>query len=427
MYPIKPVHVISLSRLKIVGIILTGVLTYLVVSSFIAVSSDTILKTNTHTIKTTLDDESVKRFKLFKENLNSELQDYFQEAIEEGQIVGAGVSIVYGDSILLSDGFGKRSIDKNTKIDGETIFRLGSLSKGFAGVLVASLQEDGKLDWEDRVVEHLPNFQFGDSVNTRKIKLSHVLSHTTGTPYHSYTNLVEAGIPVEKITERFKDVEPLSNPGTIYSYQNAMFSLSQEVVKKVTGQEVNMLLKNRFFEPLGMTSVSMEHKDLVNAENVALPHSRRKNGWHSLVLTDKYYNAVVAGGINASSNDMAKWMRFLLGHRPEVLKSKTIEQVFNPFIEVNYNNKYYQRWPDHLKSHYGYGWRIHQLKSKESQHEKTIWHHGGSVNNYRNEIALYPEDDLGICVLLNGNSRLAQTVIPDVYEIVSKVYSKTYQ
>ena len=423
----KPIKSIFEKQHKTLWSVLLLFMTFLMVSSYIPVDSSAISKKEALSTTTEVDAESLKRHTLFQANLNRALQDYFKIAINSGDIVGAGVSIVYGDSILVSGGFGKRAVEENDFIDGETVFRLGSLSKGFAGVLMASLQEDGKLDWNDKVVDYLPSFQFGDSANTKKIKLSHILSHTAGTPYHSYTNLVEAGIPVEKITERFKEVEPISGPGTMYSYQNAMFSLSQEVAKKVTGQEVNALLDNRFFKPLRMTSVSMEHEVLMNQKNVALPHSKRNNHWRSLPLTDKYYNAVVAGGINASSLDMAKWIRFLLGHHPEVLKPKTIEQVFEPFVEVNYNNKYYQRWPDHVQSHYGYGWRIHSFKNETSQQEKTVWHHGGSVNNYRNEIALYPEDDLGICVLLNGNSRLAQTVIPDVYAIVSDIYNAIYE
>ena len=58
-----------------------------------------------------------------------------------------------------------------------------------------------------------------------------------------------------------------------------------------------------------------------------------------------------------------------------------------------------------------------------SNNEKTIWHHGGSVNNYRNEIAIYPEAELGICVLLSNNSKIAKNVIPDLYQIVKDVYT----
>lgn len=365
-----------------------------------------------------------KKQEIYKERqrtLKKELDVYFQKAIVDGDLVGAGLSIVHGDSILISSGFGKRNVARDETVDGETVFRLGSLSKGFGGVLAASLQSDGRLRFDDKIVSYLPDFKFGDDKNTQSVKLEHILSHTSGTPYHSFTNLVEAGIPVADIANRFDEVTPISAPGEQYSYQNAMFALSQEVMQKVTGENVKTLLQTKLFTPLGMTHMSMHHEDLLKEDNVAFPHKQTGKNWRTLPLTDKYYNAVLAGGINASSEDMGKWMRFLLGRNPEVLPSKAIEQVFKPVISFKNKNKYYQRWDGHLTSSYGLGWRIHKYENPDSDGIETVWHHGGSVNNYRNEIALFPRSDLGICVLLNGNSKLARTVIPDVHEIVIKI------
>lgn len=365
-----------------------------------------------------------KLYILRQRELKEAISAYFEKVIQAGDIVGVGVSIVKGDSIVISDGFGKRSTSAKAKVDGETVFRLGSLSKGFASILAADLKAEGKLSWNDKVSDYIPGFQFGDAQNTQKVKIAHILSHTSGTPYHSFTNLVEAGLPMAKIATRFDEVKPISEPGTMYSYQNAMFSLSQEVMRKATGKDTKSLLNDRFFQPLGMTSVSMNHKDLMETENVAIPHARRGKGWKTLPLHNRYYNAVAAGGINASSLDMAKWMRFLLGHNPEVMAKDAVEEVFKPFISVNNHHKYYQRWKGHLQSSYGFGWRIHKFQdTADATKEITIWHHGGSVNNYRNEIAVYPEADLGICVLLNGNSRIARTVIPDLHALVKEVYS----
>ncbi|MFK7814005.1 MAG: serine hydrolase domain-containing protein [Maribacter sp.] len=360
-----------------------------------------------------------------QKELNDAISAYFEKAIQAGDIVGAGVSIVKGDSIVTSEGFGKRSVNSKALVNGETVFRLGSLSKGFAGVLAADLKAQGKIDWQDKITDYIPEFQFGDKNNTADVKLMHILSHTSGTPYHSFTNLVEAGLPVSTIAKRFDEVKPHDKPGEQYSYQNAMFSLCQEVVKKVTGNEVTTVLKNRFFKPLKMTTVSMDYDAIINNDNVAMPHSKGRKGWRTLPLKNRYYNAVVAGGIDASSLDMAKWMRFLLGHNPEVLKMEAIEEVFKPFIELKDNNKYYQRWPGHVKSAYGFGWRIHEFQDVNTNENSIIWHHGGSVNSYRNEIAIYPKSDLGICVLLNGNSKLARTVIPDLHEIVKNIYNNT--
>ncbi len=357
-----------------------------------------------------------------KRVLELAINEYFQQALKSGQIIGAGVSIVKGDSILLAEGFGIRNFENGKQVDGETVFRLGSLSKGFTGVLAAKLVEEGAFDFKDRVTDYLPNFVFGDSLNTQSIEIGHMLSHTSGTPYHSYTNLVEAGLSMAKIAERFIDVNPISAPGQQYSYQNAMFALTQEVMLQATGKNINTLLMERFFKPLEMTGTVMDHDSFMKKGNIAVPHRKSGNGWRALPLKNNYYNAVAAGGIDASSSDMGKWMRFLLGHNASIMNKSSLAKAFEPFIELNENNKYYQRWEGHVKSAYAFGWRVHTMKNETTNKEETIIHHGGSVNSYRNEIALFPDSDLGICVLMNNNSRLARTVIPELRDIVKHIY-----
>jgi beta-lactamase class C len=372
--------------------------------------------------KTLVNPEAIRLYELQKQALHTALEAYFDKAIASGDIVGAGVSIVKQDSIIISEGFGKKNIKLNNKVDGETVFRLGSLSKGFAGILAATLTNEGKLHWDDKVSDFIPEFHLGNTPNPDRVTLANILSHTSGTPYHSYTNLVEAGMSLRDIAQRFKDVNPISAPGATYSYQNAMFALCEEMMHKVTGKNLSTLLQDRFFKPLDMRTISMDNEALLQTGNVALPHAQSRNQFKTLQLTNKYYNAVAAGGINASALDMAKWMRFLLGHNPEVMDKSAFQEAFNPFIEVGGRSHYYQKWSGHLASYYGYGWRIHKYLEGTSGEEKTIWHHGGSVNNYRNEIALFPEDDLGICVLLNSNSKLAQHVIPDLQKIVNDIF-----
>ena len=375
--------------------------------------------------KNVFNQEKAVLYALQQQELKTAIKAYFEKAIRSGDIIGAGVSIVRGDSIVISDGFGKRDSKKDGEVDSQTLFRLGSLSKGFAGILAADLVDEGKLHWEDKVNEFIPEFQLGNRSNTDKITLANILSHTSGAPYHSYTNLVEAGLSLTDIAKRFKEIQPISNPGAVYSYQNALFAFSEKIMSKVTGQTITKSLENRFFNPLEMCSTTMDHELLTHTENVAIPHSKRRNRWTPRKLRDNYYNAIAAGGISASSQDMAKWMRFLLGHNPEIMSKKALKKAFNPFIEIKGHSKYYQRWPGHVASYYGFGWRIHKFVEEDSSQEKTIWHHGGSVNSFRNEIAVYPEADLGICVLLNNNSRIAKTVVPDLYKIIQEIYHES--
>ena len=414
--------------LKILSVLTLLSLTFFAIIAFNVVSDDEKALRNPSesdiSKKSLLHKTLERRYAIEKQELKIALEAYFNKAIASGEIVGAGVSIVKGDSIVVSEGYGKRSVKKDPKVNGETVFRLGSLSKGFTGVLVAELEDEGKLNFDDKVVDYIPEFHFGSDRNTQKVKLSHILSHTTGTPYHSFTNLVEAGLSMNTIASRFEEVKPISEPGIQYSYQNAMFALSQEIVRKTTGKDTKIELKNRFFRPLHMDNVSMTHIALMAQKNVAIPHSKRRSGFRTIPLRNRYYNAVAAGGINASASDMGKWMRFLLGHNPEVMKMDAIADVFKPFVSANNHRKYYQRWKGHKQSSYGYGWRVHKFQDSPTEDEYTMWHHGGSVNSFRNEIALFPDSDLGICVLLNSNSKLARNVIPDLHELIAKIYDK---
>ena len=253
-----------MQRYKILGVSTILILTLSALTLGLhnsAVSSRSSTAISAHKSNNTLiDQKGVQLYKWQQQELKLAIQAYFDKAIASGAIVGAGVSIVKGDSIVISDGFGKRNINVDAGVDGQTIFRLGSLSKGFTGILAADLKNEGKIDWEDKVSDYIPEFQLGDQSNTEKITLANILSHTSGAPYHSFTNLVEAGLPLTDIAKRFKEVDPISNPGSIYSYQNALFALSGEMIHKATGQEITTSLDDRFFKPLEMCSTTMDYE-----------------------------------------------------------------------------------------------------------------------------------------------------------------------
>lgn len=353
--------------------------------------------------------------------LEHKINAYFKQGISDKDLVGAAVAIVKCDSIIYTGGFGDRSSGSQNSIDSKTIFRIGSLSKGFAGILTGIHVQEGLLNWEDKVKDYVPNFQMSNEQITNEVTLSHVLSHTTGLPYHSFTNLVEAGVPLSKIAGRFKEVYPIYHPGKIYSYQNAVFALSGKIIEQVTSHALAEVIHEKIFDPLHMNTASASFEALKDADNIAVPHRKSRGRWKPVKLNHKYYQAISAGGVNASVTDMAKWMKFLLGSNPEVLHPKMINRVFNPVIEIGGRSKYYQRWKGHLKSYYALGWRVHTFKEKASEKPKIMVHHGGSVNNYRSEIAIFPEEDLGICILFNSPTSYAKEAIPKISEIYAEV------
>jgi beta-lactamase class C len=324
---------------------------------------------------------------------------------------GAVVAIVHDSTIVYLKGFGLRSSVEQDSVDENTVFRIASVSKCFASFLTGILVEDTVIHWQDPVIKYLPDFTLSSPEQTKLLTLQHVLSHTTGLPYHTYTNLVEEGIDLNTLLGRLKEVKMASAVGEQYSYQNVAYSLIGEVIKKATGNSYETEMIAKVFTPLGMKTASIDYKNIMSNPNIAVPHRMGNRKWVPAAITDTYYNVAPAGGINASGADMAQWMIALLGHRPDVIKEQTLDMMYAPEVLARSKNRNYRRLQRFNKSYYGLGWRILHYPND------TIIYHGGYVNGYRSEVAVDPKDDIAICILANAPGDLADNGIPVFFSL----------
>lgn len=334
----------------------------------------------------------------------------FEEGLNGKRIPGAAVAIVKDGRVVFQKGFGVKEKGKPEPVDEHTVFRLGSVSKGFASVLTGVLVEEGMVDWDRPVADYLELFRLNDPGQTGRVQVRHLLSHTSGLPRHAYTNLVEDGLPLDRIIPRFEQVPLISKEGEQIAYQNAAYSAIEKVLEEQTGSDFNKLLDEKLFGPLAMNYASATHDDIQTSENRALPHiyHSRGRGYVPVSISGKYYNAVSSGGINASASDMGKWLLLLTGNAPDVISKETLDEIYSPLANIN-NRRFSRHWAGVNRSHYAMGWRV-----LDNQGQKIVYH-GGYVNGYRSEIAFSPEDGVGICILINTNSGYPLEVIPDFF------------
>jgi beta-lactamase class C len=334
----------------------------------------------------------------------------FEKGLNEQQIPGGAVAIVKDGRVVFQQGFGVKERGKPYEVDEHTVFRLGSVSKGFASVLAGVLAEEGVVGWNDPVAGYLERFRLNDPEQTGLVQISHLLSHTTGLPRHAYTNLVEDGLSLDRIYPRLEHVPLIASVGLQHSYQNAAYSAVEKVLEARTGTDFNTLLFERLLNPLEMNHSSASLEGILNSGNKALPHIHhsRIRGSVPVPISGKYYNAVSSGGINASASDMGKWLLLLTGHYPEIISKETLAEIYEPLATIR-NRRFSRYWDGVNKTHYGMGWRV------LDNHGQKIVYHGGYVNGYRSEIAFSPEDGTGICILINTHSSYPLTVIPDFF------------
>jgi beta-lactamase class C len=346
--------------------------------------------------------------------LTKVIQEYEREIIElmdRTNSPGAAIAIVKDSTVLYIRGFGVKTAGTKDSVNVQTVFRLASVSKCFASFLTGTLVEDGVLHWDDKVVTYVSDFALKSDQQTRQINLTHVLSHTTGLPYHTYTNLVEEGLDLKTLLEKLKEVNLSSEPGQEYSYQNVAYSVIGEVIQKATGKSYEEKMKEDVFTPLHMKNASMDYKTLMANKNIARPHRMAKRKWMPTRINDTYYNVAPAGGINASISDMAEWMKALLGHREHVIKKQTLQHLYSPAVAARSKNRNYAKMERGSKSYYGLGWRILHYPAD------TLIYHGGYVTGFRSEVALNPGKDIAICILANAPGELADTAIPIFFRI----------
>ncbi len=351
------------------------------------------------------------------------VEQFFRQAVLDSLITGAAVAIVAPDTVLYLGGFGYRNAFLRDTIDTRTVFRIGSLSKGFGGVLAARLEKEGILSLDDPVRTYLPGFQLRDSLSSEQVTLAHLLTHSSGLPYHTYTNLIEADRSLAEITGLLQEVELIAMPGEVYSYQNVAFALAGPIMEAAGGRPTEELLETYLFRPLQMERASASLMAIAKDSNVAQPHKGNGPLSQPQPLRPEFYNAILAGGINASISDMAYWMQFLLKGHPEILSKENLDEiVFQPRVDTRVRNRYFQKWRGKTESWYGLGWRIHLNPDTAAGMIDTLYHHGGAVNGFRSEIALYPEEQIGICVLFNSHNELAARVIPEVFRRIEDPY-----
>ena len=318
---------------------------------------------------------------------------FFREHVAAEDITGAAFVVASPDGIVSVGTAGYTDTTQQRPIDENTTFRIASVSKTFAAGLAGMLVQEGQFGWEDRVVDYLPGFRVkGDS---SQVRIQDLLGQSTGLIPHAYDNLIEDGLPLEAIQQRFRELSYVCQPGACYSYQNSVFSLIEPIMETTTSQSYADLMEKRIFRPLDMNTASVGYDAFVGNPNHAKPHVRSRERWKTIDVQPNYYRVAPAAGVNASALDMGKWLVAQLGGQPQVMDPELIDTLTLPRVKTVRDTRR-KFWRELLsEAHYGLGWRIYRLG------EHQIAYHSGWVSGYRADIAWSEEHQIGVAVLMN--------------------------
>ncbi|MBI1360699.1 MAG: serine hydrolase [Alphaproteobacteria bacterium] len=329
------------------------------------------------------------------------------QAAKAPDFVGLAVAVVKHGHIALVRTYGVREAGTDEKVTPDTVFRLASLSKGFAATLAELEIRQGKFLLSDPVTKSVPQFKLKTETDTDAVTVEDVLSHRTGLPPYAYDNLLEAGVSPDEVLSRYADVKLTCKVGECYTYQNTAFNMIAKVIEVATGRSYAEELRSHLIEPLGLTNVSVGLAGLKSSGNWAHPHRRRHNAWEPVAVKQAYYEVPAAGGVNASITDLATWMIAQMGGRPDVLPEPLLDDLRKPRVSTPAETRraHYLKMP--VKStQYGLGWRTYSYAG-----HKLVTHSGG-VEGYFSQISWLPESRDGIVILSNTRGARAGKILP---------------
>jgi CubicO group peptidase (beta-lactamase class C family) len=330
-----------------------------------------------------------------------EIDAYAQKVLTDWNAPGMAIAVVKDDKVVFAKGYGIRELGKPDKVDENTVFAIASNSKAFTAAALGILVDEKKIAWNDKVIKYLPEFQMYDPYVTSELTIRDLLSHRSGLATFSGDLLwYDTTYSTDEALRRVRYLKPTMGFRAGFGYQNLMFMAAGRIIEKVSGKTWGGFIKERIFDPLGMSRTSTSVKDI--KDNFASPHNESHGGKMRTLPLGNIDGAIGAAGLNSSVADLSKWVRLQLGRGKFEGKQIFSEQrswemwqpnILNPISEAASKNN-----PTRHFAGYAMGWGL-----ADYQGRKVISHSGG-LDGMLSYTVLIPEENLGFVVLTNNET-----------------------
>lgn len=244
-----------------------------------------------------------------------DLDAYVERVREAFEVPGIAVAIVKDGKVELEKGYGVRRLGGTSPVNARTQFAIASNTKAFAAATLALLVDEKKLQWEDRVIDHLPWFAMSDPYVTRELRIRDLPVHRSGLALGAGDLLYwpASDYSTEDVVRRLRHVPLATGFRSTYAYDNILYAVIDLLVKQVAGRAWEQFLQERIFAPLGMAEARVGAVEATDANNVAAGHAKEDFTTLKPVPAMSWANNAPAGGIYASVHDLTKWLRVQLG------------------------------------------------------------------------------------------------------------------
>lgn len=334
----------------------------------------------------------------------ADIKNFVSDSMAKMGIPGAGLALIQDGKIVYEGGLGVKEVGTNDPVDENTMFMVASNTKGMSTLMLATLVDEGKLDWDSPVTSVYPGFRLGSDETTSHVLMKHLVCACTGLPRKDMEWIFNTprDTPASDTFAKLAVTEPTSGFGEVFQYNNLITSAGGFIGGHLAypdmeiGAAYDRAMQERVFKPLGMTSSTFDY-DKAMADNWAKPHAYNfadKNVRASMDLNYTIRPYRPAGGLWSTTHDMALYVINELneGVLPDAKRMVSKENLLKRRehnVPVGEN-----RW-------YGMG------LFEDRTYGTPIIFHGGSMLGYQTQWFAYPESGVGAVILTNADDGYA--------------------
>jgi len=367
---------------------------------------------------------------VFAQITPSQIDALVERTLTTFNVPGIAVAVVKDGKVIHSKGYGVRSILTQEKVDENTLFGIASNSKAFTTAALAMLVDEGKITWDDKVIQYIPEFKMYNNYVTQEFTIRDLLTHRSGLGLGAGDLMIWPdgnNFTTQDIIQNLQYLKPVSAFRTQYDYDNLLYIVAGEVLHRVSGLTWDNFIENRILKPLEMNQTAASFIKLKDTTNIIVPHVPTDG---KLKVISRYKNPTLdaAGGIYSNVNELSKWVIMQLnkgkyGANNTVLFSeKQQQEMWAP--QTILPNRTTPPYNTHFSA-YGLGWFLSDVKGY-----KEVSHTGG-LDGIVTQVTLLPELNLGIIVLTNQQSgsafnSITNTIKDSYLGIPSKDYVTLY-
>ncbi|MGN0131425.1 MAG: serine hydrolase [Lachnospiraceae bacterium] len=339
--------------------------------------------------------------------------DFVKKEMDYWNIPGFSIAVCYQGEIAFEKGYGYRNLTTKKPMTPETLGGIASCSKSFTSAVLASLVDEGTLDFDRPVIEYIPDFALMDEVATSQVTVRDMLYHRTGLAGHD-AMWPDPSIDRDEFMHRLRYLETNKPFRSATQYSNVIYALLGHIAEKISGKTWEELVQTRIFDPLGMKRSCLTVGDMRKDGNFATGYIERIRGKDVIEMPGWEMDVgAPAAGVNSCVDEMMKWLQLHLDkgvyQGKRLFSEKVMEEMHQGVADMDICPWNFEETPQY--GFYGMGWKTFFYRGL------PVVFHSGEIEGYCSIEIMIPEKNLGMMLLVNKH----RPSTPFLYEMVYTV------